>query len=207
MVVICKSWEKQVLENTKDIAELKAGGSTAELAEQVSELNQEMARTLKTPIQRPTETKIVAVDTSGDQAMLGIGDGLSISGGKLTAGGGSGKYLHIMNMFFQHEYYLSGGSYATVNVVLNTPENLSFIRGDSGDINKIVAFAQALVDVGLTYYRGLAFMGSNNYSLWLRPNENPGIDRGVSNIYIENNTDGEQLYADSMSVSDTVIPL
>ena len=207
MVVICKSWEKQVLENTKDIAELKAGGSTAELAEQVSELNQEMARTLKTPIQRPTETKIVAVDTSGDQAMLGIGDGLSISGGKLTAGGGSGKYLHIMNMFFQHEYYLSSGSYATVNVVLNTPENLSFIRGDSGDINKIVAFAQALVDVGLTYYRGLAFMGSNNYSLWLRPDENPGIDRGVSNIYIENNTDGEQLYADSMSVSDTVIPL
>lgn len=82
MVVICKSWEKQVLENTKDIKELQNREDV-----DVTEINQQLARTLKTPLQRPSDTEIVAVDNTNAQVMLGLGAGLSIESGKLTAGG------------------------------------------------------------------------------------------------------------------------
>ena len=51
----------------------------------LSAIAQELARTLKTPIQRPTSTKLVAVDTANSQEMVGIGDGLAIENGTLNA--------------------------------------------------------------------------------------------------------------------------
>lgn len=90
-MTICKSWERQVFENTEAIKELQAGGGS-ELAEQVSELNQQMARTLKTPLQRPIETILVSIDESNSQANLIIGSGLSIENENtlVATGGGSG---------------------------------------------------------------------------------------------------------------------
>lgn len=209
MMIICKSWEKQVLENTKDIKELESKDS--DLVEQVSELNQEIAKTLKTPMSAPAQTKLVAVDTANDQAMISIGEGLSLENGTLSAGGGgSGKYLHVLNMYFEHEYYLNPGVYATVNVVLNTPENMSFEwvgnEGPTSD-DKYAALARALNDVGITETTCLSFMASRNYSLSIKPVSDPGPYWGVSNLTIENYTDGEQILANNLGVIDTVIPL
>lgn len=88
-MTICKSWERQVLENTEAIKQLQEGGSP-DLVEQVSELNQQMARTLKLPITSNPETRIVAVSGSNDQQMLSIGSGLDIQDNSLVATGGSG---------------------------------------------------------------------------------------------------------------------
>lgn len=79
-VTICKSWEKQVLENTKDIKELQGREEV-----DVTEINQQLARALKTPLVRPTSTKLVAVDNTNAQEMVGIGDGLAIENGTLNA--------------------------------------------------------------------------------------------------------------------------
>lgn len=92
-MTICKSWERQVLENTEAIKALQAGGGAdiSELEGQVSELNQQMARTLKVPLDFSADTRLVAVNNVNDQEMLSIGSGLAIENGSLVAtGGGSG---------------------------------------------------------------------------------------------------------------------
>lgn len=57
-----------------------------------------LGRVLVTPMSAPASVSLVAVDTSNAQTMLTLGDGLSVSGGVLSAsggGGGVGKlYLH-----------------------------------------------------------------------------------------------------------------
>ena len=87
-MIICKSWEKQVLENTKAIKQLQEGGGS-ELAEQVSELNQQMARTLQLPLSPTYDIELVAV-YGRDQQMITIGEGLTFDNNTLKATGGSG---------------------------------------------------------------------------------------------------------------------
>lgn len=219
---IYRNLQEQVLKNQDDIVELIDGVSNitgaitneiGEVVEQVSELNQEIAKALKTPMAAPAATKLVAVDTSNDQALVSIGEGLTLENNTLSASGGSGgsgKYLHVLNMEFEHEYYLNPRVYATVNVVLNTPEDMSFAwAGSEGETNdaKYEALAKALVAVGITENTCLSFMASHNYSLSIKPAQTPSPYWGVSNLIIENYTDGEQIYANNMGVSDTVIPL
>lgn len=50
----------------------------------------DIARALKIPASAPTSTEIVAVDNTGAQAMLTVGDGLSIENGALKSTGGGG---------------------------------------------------------------------------------------------------------------------
>lgn len=59
--------------------------------EQITELSQQVARSLKTPLATPTSTKLVAVDTTNAQEMVSIGDGLAIENGKIEAV----PYLHL----------------------------------------------------------------------------------------------------------------
>lgn len=98
-----RNLQEQVLQNQKDIEALQEGGGTdiSELEGQVSELNQQMARTLKLPMSGSADTRIVAVNAAGDQEMLSIGNGLSVEYGSLVAtggggGGGSWKKGYIM---------------------------------------------------------------------------------------------------------------
>lgn len=100
MMIICKSWEKQVLENTKDIKDLENQvlENTDDIEElqnkeeaDVTEINQQLARALKTPISIPAATELVAVDDTNAQVMIGLGDGLTIDGGRLTVSGGGGE--------------------------------------------------------------------------------------------------------------------
>lgn len=96
-----RNLQEQVLQNQKDIEALQAGGGTdiSGLTEQVSELNQQMARTLKLPMSGSPDTRIVAVNGTNDQEMLNIGNGLSIEYGSLVAtggGGGSWKKGYVM---------------------------------------------------------------------------------------------------------------
>ena len=97
-----RNLQEQVLQNQKDIEQLQADGGAdiSGLTEQVSELNQQMARTLKLPMSGSPDTKIVAVNGMNDQEMLNIGSGLSIEYGSLvvtgSSGGGSWKKGYIM---------------------------------------------------------------------------------------------------------------
>ena len=90
-------------DNKKDITTLKAeteGLSTAlsdlegevmQNAGDVSALNQQMSRTLKTPVSAPNAIKIVGIDTNNAQEMITIGDNLAVIDGTLNViGGGSG---------------------------------------------------------------------------------------------------------------------
>ena len=49
-----------------------------------------LSHVLVTPMSAPTSVSLVAVDTSNAQTMLTLGDGLSVSGGVLSASGGGG---------------------------------------------------------------------------------------------------------------------
>lgn len=89
---ICKSWEKQVLENTQKLERL----NVEEIQADVSSLNQQMARTLKTPVSAPARTQLVGVDRANDQAMINLGEGLVYANNTLSAEGGI-KFEQIYN--------------------------------------------------------------------------------------------------------------
>lgn len=103
-MIICKSWEKQVLDNTIKIKEVdgKVGlvkDDILEVNSDISEINQQMAKTLKTPLQRPDDTELVAVDSTNSQSMIKVGDGLEIKNGFLNAlaTGDTPNYNYIPN--------------------------------------------------------------------------------------------------------------
>lgn len=54
----------------------------------LTEITPDVMRALKTPMSTPTNTELVAVDNTGAQTMLEIGDGLSVENGTLKASGG-----------------------------------------------------------------------------------------------------------------------
>lgn len=57
-------------------------------------------RALQLPTTAPSATQLVAVGTNNAQTMLGIGDGLTVVGGKLTSGSGK-RYLNILYLMFE----------------------------------------------------------------------------------------------------------
>ena len=66
-----------------------------------------LGRVLVTPMSAPASVSLVAVDTSNAQTMLTLGDGLSVSGGVLSAsvgGGGGGLQL------YQHKITFNNGT-------------------------------------------------------------------------------------------------
>lgn len=84
------------------------------------DITNKLARTLVTPVSRPTNTELVAVDSTGSQTMLELGDGLSISNGKLNAagggssGGGSKLYRHNLQFYLAPMEGISAYLYATI---------------------------------------------------------------------------------------------
>ena len=66
-----------------------------------------LGRVLMTPMIAPASVSLVAVDTSNAQTMLTLGDGLSVSGGVLSAsGGGGGGGLQL----YQHKITFNNGT-------------------------------------------------------------------------------------------------
>ena len=60
------------------------GGDIASLQGDVSELNQEISKTLKTPMSAPSTTELVGVDNTNSQVMLEIGNGINIVNGVIN---------------------------------------------------------------------------------------------------------------------------
>lgn len=60
-----------------------------------------LGRVLVSPMSAPTSISLVAVDTSNAQSMLALGDGLSVSGGVLSASSGGGSSFYRHNIFVQ----------------------------------------------------------------------------------------------------------
>ena len=63
---------------------------------------------LITPIAKPASTQLVAVDETGSQQMLELGDGLSIVDGVLnSSGGGGGGGSHGRQKTCHHVFWQS----------------------------------------------------------------------------------------------------
>ena len=100
---------EQVLKNQQDIAILKINsgiddGEGEDIIEEITQLqsdvstlqgqtttlNQQMARTLKTPVSTTTTTELVAIGAGNEQQSIAIGEGLTIENDTLKATSGSG---------------------------------------------------------------------------------------------------------------------
>ena len=68
-----------------------------------AEVQSKLARSLVTPMSRPSATELVAVDNTNSQKMIEIGDGLSLDNGVLKATGGGGDSVNA------HKQILIGG--------------------------------------------------------------------------------------------------
>ena len=93
-------------------------GKTANSASDMQKLCDAINRSLSVPVSAPAETKVVAVDTTNNQKMLTIGDGLSIENDTLKASGGTGtkKYFHQISLL-----NLPNDSIFYFNLVTTTP--------------------------------------------------------------------------------------
>ena len=99
--VIYRNLEEQVQKNKDDIENLKNQQSgddsdieqinnrLTEVETTLTEITPNVMRALKTPISAPNETKIVAVDNTNSQEMIGIGTGLIIENNTLKSTGGT----------------------------------------------------------------------------------------------------------------------
>lgn len=65
-----------------------------------------LSRVLMTPMSAPASVSLVAVDTSNAQTLLTLGNGLSVSGGVLSAsgGGGGGTQIYKHSVRFNNSY-------------------------------------------------------------------------------------------------------
>lgn len=99
--VIYRNLEEQVQKNKDDIENLQNQQSgddsdieqidnrLTEVETTLTEITPDVMRALKTPISAPNETKIVAVDNTNSQEMIGIGTGLIVENNTLKSTGGT----------------------------------------------------------------------------------------------------------------------
>lgn len=81
--------------NQSDLNSTDSRVSTLEST--ITQLSPQVAKALKTPISAPSSTELVAVDTSNGQAMISIGDGLTIENDTLKLSGGQQQQIKIDN--------------------------------------------------------------------------------------------------------------
>ena len=99
-----------------------------------AEIAAKLGRVLVTPMSAPASISLVAVDTSNAQTMLTLGDGLSVSGGVLSAsgggGGGGGGYTVLAKdaMTLKNVVYADGSKDASKSLARN------------GSLNNVVYF-------------------------------------------------------------------
>lgn len=79
-----------------------------------------LSRVLVTPMSAPASVSLVAVDTSNAQTLLTLGDGLSVSGGVLSAsGGGGGASVDTSKMFILTQAHLNTVGFILFNAVID----------------------------------------------------------------------------------------
>lgn len=106
-------------------------------------LDAEVIAKIENSLQLPlthTERKIVAVDTTGGQEMLGIGDGISVEDGKLKAiGGGLKLYKHTFTAKAWWQSYsdksLNGVIISTSNLPISNDETFYTLCSNAIKVN------------------------------------------------------------------------
>lgn len=92
-----------------------------------------LGRVLVTPMSAPASISLVAVDTSNAQTMLTLGDGLSVSGGVLSASGGGGGASGGFRVSFSgtpSKVWYADGSTKTSNFTGNNVTAIEINRAD-----------------------------------------------------------------------------
>lgn len=72
-----------------------------------NDISSRIQKSLITPMTAPSDTKLVAIDTSNAQTNISVGDGLSIENGTLKASGGSGGSGDLETLWSGSAYYNS----------------------------------------------------------------------------------------------------
>lgn len=173
--------QEKVSYNENDIEELQNN-----VEADVTEINQQLARALKTPISIPTETELVAVDDTNAQVMIGLGDGLAIEDGKLTVTGGGGG---------------GGGGGASSDILIDVVNDLSG-RGDT-------ELSFSWMEGAYTSYNGksrtLLIKGladaSNPYLEFTTSNDDVTVDY---NLYDQNGSEIDGGYVDLTGATNTI---
>lgn len=146
------------------------GGDIAGLQGDVSELNQTMQRTLKTPLATPPETLIVGIDDNGDQFNLNVRNGLFISNNSIGV-------EHPVGSF----YFCSHGSNSPASVFGGTWQKIAE--------NVVLPFgSSAPVVTGSEHYM------SGELMLW-RDVGGKAIQSDLYNIGLYNTNEGKASYS------------
>lgn len=109
-----------------------------------------LGRVLVTPMSAPASVSLVAVDTSNAQTLLTLGDGLSVSGGVLSAsggGGGGGVTLRAGHAggFFPVKIYLADGTISPLTSLGDGVSNIKAISFSTISINTVASMPEGIL--------------------------------------------------------------
>lgn len=199
---ICKSWEKQVLDNTIKLKEVDSQLGVAKT--DIAELQQSEARALKIPVNALADTKLVGITPGKDQAMITIGEGLSLENNTLDIKGSdedeyeiaeTGTYLHILSVYCYNEYYMPNAGTGVVSVVSTVKDPISF-PAESGDSTAKSELAQMLSQTP-----------EKTFYFFTSAGEKCSISSYEGNeLYFHNIDTGESIDSYYVGVTDTVFP-
>lgn len=136
----------------------------------ISSLNQQSARALKTPISTPEDTIIVGVDDNGDQINLQVGNGLFVANGILGTEHPVGSYYFCKNGA-NSPASIFGGTWTKVatNVVIPLGGYVdvlySTVSTDTYNINKTMVKSKNATSSGDQFAQAVWLRNSDNYDI------------------------------------------
>lgn len=148
-------------------------------------------RALQLPAQAPTTVQIPAVGTNNAQTMLGVGDGLSVSNGKLTATNGSKtKYMNFLYMGVTEDVQLQ-------HIKLEANVVYRFFNIDTENYQQL---AESTFDwVG--YMKTMQYIGGDSLPVWTPS----GYSMYAINALFTDPADSQEgLYVSCMTTEDGV---
>lgn len=200
-----------VVQNQVDQVETQLGFAQTDIVnvmDDVSELQQSDARSLKIPVNTPSDTQLVGVNNANAQEMITLGEGLTLENNILSAsgggGGGGGKYIHTLKFGFYNQYYLPTESFATIQLILNTAEDLTGTE-EAWTTNCLAyeedkPLAEAFIELGIEKLPLLCYQGDGySFAKVTLVVDGTGI--------VVRSQEGEQFGGSDIQLIDTVTPL
>ena len=190
--ITAKQLEQLIEDNDSIITELNSDGDRLSIhlsADIVSKL----ARMLVTPMSRPISTELVAIDNTGTQTMLELGDGLIIEDGKLkaTAQGGGGADIEVDDAL----------SETSENPVQNKviTSYLTHVGIGVGQIQEDVERLKQQVNIVNKIYINMANITGTKLTLPIGESSNFVVDwgDGTTTDYTEATTEISHIYTDA----------
>lgn len=111
-----------------------------------------LSRVLVTPMSAPASVSLVAVDTSNAQTLLTLGDGLSVSGGVLSASGGGGGITAITGYNVECDATILSSLVNQVRVYFGDRTSKMWEAGVQNYSNVVALVANTSIGTGFNTY-------------------------------------------------------